>query len=118
MSIRNSASVNAVIPYNRVAEGSALTMTIEYLTYDIARRPKPANPDTINVTFYLPDGSARLYVYPYNGAPGTYEIKRDWDGHFSLAVELDVPGRWRYVIATNAGGGPGEDGEFEVVPVT
>ena len=118
MSIRNSANVNAVIPYNRVAEGSALTMTIEYLTYDIARRPKPANPDTINVTFYLPDGSARLYVYPYNGAPGTYEIKRDWDGHFSLAVELDVPGRWRYVIATNAGGGPGEDGEFEVVPVT
>ena len=118
MSIRNSANVNAVIPYNRVAEGSALTMTIEYLTYDIAGRPKPINPDTINVTFYLPDGSARLYVYPYNGAPGTYEIKRGWDGHFSLAVELDVPGRWRYVIATNAGGGPGEDGEFEVVPVT
>lgn len=118
MSIRNSASVNAVIPYNRMAEGSALTMTIGYLTYDVAGRPKPANPVTIEVTFYLPDGSTRLYVYPYNGDPGTYEIKQDWDGHFSLAVELDVPGRWRYVIVTNGGGGPGEDGEFEVVSAT
>lgn len=36
----------------------------------------------------------------------------------SLAVELDVPGRWRYVIVTNSGGGPGEDGEFEVVSAT
>ena len=118
MSIRNSASVNAVIPYNRMAEESGLTMTIEYLTYDITGKPRPTDPDTIDATFYLPNGSTRRYAYPYNGNAGVYEIERNWEGHFSLAVALDVPGRWRYVVTTNAGSGPGEDGEFEVASAT
>ncbi|MCX7946898.1 MAG: hypothetical protein N2557_08120 [Hydrogenophilus sp.] len=115
MGMRNASSVNAVIPYNRVAPDGALTIVLDYRSYDIAGRPQPVDPSEILLRVYKPDGTVMEFIYPFNNEPGKGEIERQWAGHYTAAVPIDMIGMWKWEVITNGGGGPSEDGQFEVV---
>lgn len=118
MGVRNSTSVNAVIPHVRLAPGGSLVMALDYRTYGPDGRPKAVDPTLIEVVFTKPGGGQLIAIYPYNGEGDRLEIVKAWEGHYTLAVPVDEVGRWKWSVITNNGGGPSEDGEFEVVSVS
>jgi len=118
MGLRNSTSVNALTFGVRLAPGGSFAMVLDYRTYGPDGRPRAVDPTLIEVVFTKPSGGQIIAIYPYNGEADRLEIVKAWDGHYTLAVPVDEVGRWKWSVITNAGGGPGEDGEFEVVSVS
>jgi hypothetical protein len=115
MGVRNGTSINAFIPYDRIAPG-AMVFLMEYMDIGPDGRPIPAIPDSIQLIVTRPDGISLESRYPAEGGYG--EIERVVDGRYRAVVALDREGMHRYRIITNSGYGPSEDGQFQVAPVS
>lgn len=117
MSVRVGASINAVIPYGRLAPTGSITMALQYTNYTATGAPAAADPDSIDITVYAPDGTTIQYTYPPPPPEDTtrFPIQRLFTGNYQLTVNVaGKPGRWYAVIITNDGGGPQGEVEWEV----
>jgi hypothetical protein len=115
MGVRNGTSVNAFIPYDRIAPGG-MAFLMEYMDIGPDGRPIPAEPDSIRLIVTKPDGTQVEARYPQETGYGV--IERLSPGRYRTVVALDGEGMHRYSIITNDGYGPSEDGQFHVAVVS
>lgn len=111
MSFRSGKSINAVIPYNRIAPLGTVNLQLRYLGYDAKGTPRAEEPANIVVSVTTPTG---LWTDTYPGG----NIVRSGPGQYCCAIPTTVKGTYIFTVTTDSGLGPSEQGQFEVMEET